>query len=135
MTTTPSRMQMAARMHALLLRELGQGIDIEQMLNSERYARDVLLVCAAYKGSELAALAQDYRHALPQPPAPLAGHARRPTEWSRNTSGFGLSRPMESLDQPPLDTPSPAPPRRRGDEPEHAQASLARRLLARLLPR
>jgi len=135
MTPTPSRMQLAARMHSLLLRELGHGIDVEQMLNSERYARDVLLVCAAYKGSELAALAQQYRHTLPQPAAAPAGHARRPTEWSRNTSGFGLSRPMETLDQPPLGTASPVQPRRSGDAPEQAETSLARRLLSRWLPR
>lgn len=135
MTTTPSRMQLAARMHGLLLHELGQGIDVEQMLNSERYARDVLLVCAAYKGSELASLAQQYLHTVPLPAPPLAGHARRPTEWSRNTSGFGLSRPMETLDQPPLDAPSPATARRSSDTPEHAQGSLARRLLSRWLPR
>ena len=58
MSQTPSRLEIAARIHHLLLRDLGQGIDIDQMLRLERYARDVLLVCDAYKGEELAELAQ-----------------------------------------------------------------------------
>jgi hypothetical protein len=134
MTTSPSRLEIAARIHVLLVRELCQGIDVEQMVHDERYARDVLLVCAAFKGSELAALAQQYRHTVPMPPVPPAGHAARPTDWSRNTSGFGVSRPMESLDQPTDDT-VPVQPRRKTDTPEPAEASLARRLLSRWLPR
>jgi hypothetical protein len=135
MTTTPTRLQIAARIHMLLLRELGQGIDIEQMVHSERYERDVLLVCAAYKDTELASLALQYRRTMPLPTAvPLAGHARQPTEWSRDTSGFGVSRPFETLDQLPEAEPE-VPARRRGEHTERAQDSLARRLLSRWLPR
>ena len=92
------------------------------MLRRERYARDVLLVCDTYKSGELADLAQQFRNAvLPSVPtstAPAAGHAHRPTEWSRHTSGFGVSRPMEA-----------------GDEqigtPNDGRLATARRLMAR----
>ena len=63
MSQTPSRLEIAARIHHLLLRDLGQGIDIDQMLRLERYARDVLLVCDAYKGEELAELARKHNDA------------------------------------------------------------------------
>ncbi len=95
MTAQPTRMQVATRIHFELLRELGQGLDIERMLQDARYARDVLLVCDAYPGSELADLAVRFRLA-PSAPYPVAeaGHAKQPIEWSRASTGFGLSRPM-----------------------------------------
>jgi hypothetical protein len=105
MNQIPSRLDIAARIHHLLLRDLGQGIDIDQMLRLERYARDVRLVCDAYKGEELAELAQQYRQAPPMPDEPGFGRSPQPTDWSRNTSGFGTSRPMDMLD--PLRMPTP----------------------------
>lgn len=99
MTSTRDRLQIAARIHFLLLREIGQGIDIEQMLKQPRYERDVLLVCDACRDTELARLAQQYRSAGPAPAANAGtgsgGHAPRPTEWARSTSGFGVSRPPD----------------------------------------
>ena len=65
MAAQPTRMQVATRIHFELLRELGQGVDIERMLKQPRYARDVLLVCDAYPGTELADLAMRFR--LPRP--------------------------------------------------------------------
>jgi hypothetical protein len=107
-STMPSRLQIATRMHHLLMGDLGQGIDVEQMLRQERYARDVLLVCDAYKGGELALLAQQYRTSPPMGDDTM-GRAVRPTDWSRNTSGFGVSRPMEILD-PPQERRAVSPP-------------------------
>jgi len=51
----------ANRIHLLLLKELGQGIDVRRMMNDRLYARDVLLVCDARPGTDLASLAQHFR--------------------------------------------------------------------------
>ena len=106
-TACTSRLQIAARIHFLLLREIGQGIDIEHMLQRPRYERDVLLVCDACQGTELARLAQQYRLAMraPQGQASAArstparssgGHTPQATEWASATSGFGVSQPLLS---------------------------------------
>jgi hypothetical protein len=87
------RKQIANRIHLALMRELGQGIDVKQMLHSALYARDVLLVCQAYPGSELQRLGTEFR---------LAGieagphDEPRPSGWRRDSSGFGLSSPAAS---------------------------------------
>ena len=118
MPTPLSRLQIAQQLHVLLEREIGHSIEVERLLGEPRYARDVLLVCDALPNAELRALAALFRGHLPQAaaasaraPAPQAvqpakpappaagtradtpGHAQQPTEWSRDTSGFGLSRP------------------------------------------
>jgi hypothetical protein len=114
---SPSPLQIATKIHFYLMRELGQGIDVEKMLKQPRYARDVLLVCDACTGTELAQLATQYRNArdlykrLDQHQAMAPGHAAHPTEWAKNTTGFGVSRPMEDSgpapdgSQPPEDSP------------------------------
>ncbi len=62
-TPLASRHRTAQRMAPLLLRELGTGIEVKRMLAQPLYARDVLLVCDAMRGSELAALAEQFRAA------------------------------------------------------------------------
>jgi hypothetical protein len=57
-------LKIADRISALLVRELGQGIDRQRMLAEPLYARDVLLVCDAHPGSELAAQARRFRDAM-----------------------------------------------------------------------
>jgi hypothetical protein len=80
------RLQLANRIHLGLMRELGQGIDLNQMLNSALYARDVLLVCQGYPDTELPYLGEQFRQAT-------ADAMTRRTDWPRDSSGFGLSRP------------------------------------------
>ena len=59
--------KLAERMHQLLLRELGQGIDTRRMLADVLYARDVLLVCEALTGTEGALFARAFRRAAAGP--------------------------------------------------------------------
>jgi hypothetical protein len=80
------RLQLANRIHLGLMRELGQGIDLKQMLHSTRYARDVLLVCQAYPDTELPPLAEQFREAT-------AEALEQRNAWQRQSSGFGSSRP------------------------------------------
>jgi len=89
------RGQLAHRIHLGLVRELGQGIDIGQMLGSALYARDVLLVCQAYPASELPWLGEQFRKASADP----GEHdAAGPAGWGRDSSDFGASRPSTGLD-------------------------------------
>ena len=83
------------------MREIDHAIEVERLLTDAHYARDVLLVCDALPGSEALPLAARFRSlSLPAagavaPIAALAapGHAQQSTDWSRDTSGFGVSRP------------------------------------------
>lgn len=90
-----SRLQIAARIHFFLKRELGTGIHVETMLNKASYAGEVLAMCDACKGSELERLAREFRVATAKAEAPL----RAAPAWGADTSGFGLSRPLEAHDQ------------------------------------
>ena len=126
MALSMSRMQLATRIHRLLLREIGHDIEVERLLSDARYARDVLLVCDAVPGGELVPLAALFRvatmAAAGQRGAP--GHAVLANEWGRDTSGFGLSQP------PPI---TPAPGSQQGhtththDEPAPRGADKERR--------
>jgi hypothetical protein len=98
MTAQLSALRVATRIHFFLLRELGQGIDIEQMLNRELYARDVLLVCEACQGTELARLAAQFRavRAAARTPGvaePAPGYSPRELDWADSRSGFGIPHP------------------------------------------
>ena len=94
-------LRIADRIDALLLVELGRGIDLQRMLAEPLYARDVLLVCQAHKGHELAALAGDFRTALDAP----EDEAAPPSGWGGGHSGFDSSssdgfRPSEPASLP-----------------------------------
>ena len=54
-------LKIARRIGALLEPEIGVGVDSQRMLDDPRYARDVLLVCDAHVGHELAQLASWFR--------------------------------------------------------------------------
>jgi hypothetical protein len=89
MHTPQARLQIATKIHFFLLRELGEGIDIDKLLHSERYARDVLLVCDACSTPELPALAQQFRRAMP--PVLRQAVAATASGWAPDSSGFAPS--------------------------------------------
>ena len=115
MASSMSRLQLAHRIHQLLLREIDHAIEVERLLADPLYARDVLLVCDAVPGGELAPLAALFRDvSWPTPRLPQGpGHAPQDTEWGLDTSGFGVSRPA-TLTNAPSPTTEPAAERRRG---------------------
>jgi hypothetical protein len=90
-----TRLQIATRIHFLLMKELGEGIRIERMLRERLYARDVLLVCDAIREPELNSLAKEFREADARPKydSPQAA------AWAADTSGFGMTVPPQ--DKPP----------------------------------
>jgi hypothetical protein len=85
-------LRIANRINLLLLRELGQGIDVKRMISQPRYARDVLLVCDAHPGTDLASLALHFRHVRR---AMANGESVPPSRFGGDSSSFGLSRPQE----------------------------------------
>ncbi len=81
-------LHLADRIHALLVREIGQGVDRQRLLREPLYARDVLLVCDALRLSGLPAVAQQFRDAL----VALDG-----AEATVLRQGFGVSDFFNSL--------------------------------------
>jgi len=61
-------LKVADRMNTLLVQELQHSVDCERMLADPLYARDVLLVCDAFRGADLASLAQHFRVAAAEEP-------------------------------------------------------------------
>jgi hypothetical protein len=58
-----SRLRIATRIHFLLLRQMGAGIDVGYMLRRNDYAREVLFVCEGSGDAELASLARRFERA------------------------------------------------------------------------
>jgi hypothetical protein len=78
-------LKLAERIHALLERELGQGIERSRLLAEPLYARDVLLVCDALIATDGPLLARAFRRAAA---APEEGQAEAsPSGWG---ALFGL---------------------------------------------
>jgi hypothetical protein len=123
--TSMSRLQLAKRIHQMLLREIDHAIEVERLLADPRYARDVLLVCEAVPGGELAPLAALFREASRPAPgqAGAPGHAPQANEWGRDTSGFGVTQ------APPV--PTRTGTRRAGDADKPAAPEQRRSWLPR----
>jgi hypothetical protein len=88
-------LRIANRINLLLLRELGQGIDVKRMISQPRYARDVLLVCDARPGTDIASLALHFRHVRREQ---ANGESSPPPRRGIPSPRFGLSRPPELAD-------------------------------------
>ena len=89
--STPVQLRIAARIHFILKRDLGEGIDVSAMLSDPTEAREVLFVCQASGNRELVSLARQYvqagklaQHGPARPDAP------QDAAWARHSSGFGL---------------------------------------------
>ena len=102
-----TRLQIAARIHFFLKRELGTGIDVETMLKRASYAGEVLALCDGARGTELERLARQFRVATAEAERPARARVAQP--WAEDTSGFGLSRPLAD-DQVPSPKRSSSPP-------------------------
>jgi len=89
------RTVIASRIDLQLRRHLDQGVDVARALADARYARDMLLVCDAMKGTGLPLLARQFRKAAVH----MARDAKQsgrdvgpPQAWAADTSGFGVSQ-------------------------------------------
>ena len=98
-------LKIAGRINTLLVREMGQGIDPARMLAEPLYARDVLLVCEALPGSELAELATQFRQSLLALAADHDARAGQPSGFSpsrflNSLFGHSTGSPASTLDAP-----------------------------------
>lgn len=96
-------LRLADRIDILLQARLGRGIDLQRMLGDALYRRDVLLVCDAHRGDELAQLALEFRDAMAEVEAPPAatpsdrGHGSAPGGFMSSLfDGFRPSQPASS---------------------------------------
>lgn len=92
--SNPVQLRIAARIHFLLKRDLGEGINVSAMLADPNEAREVLFVCQASGNRELVSLARQFVQAgkLAQlaEAAPLPGQTPQDMVWARHSSGFGV---------------------------------------------
>lgn len=77
------------RINIVLHRQLHVGIDVKRLIDDRLYARDVLLVCDAMPGTDLVALARDFRRALTEAPEEFE------SGW-----GFDVTRPATDSELP-----------------------------------
>jgi hypothetical protein len=91
-------LRIANRISLLLLKQLGESIDVRRMISEPLYARDVLLVCEAEPGSDLDSLAQHFRVASAEP---VDEHGQ-PSGFGAESTGFAVSRPGPESELPPL---------------------------------
>lgn len=87
-------LKIAARIGTLLEQEIGTGVDAGRMLGDRLYMRDVLLVCEAHRGHELAELAGWFRRSAAEPSAdrlPAAAPSGFGLDSVFPSSGFGGS--------------------------------------------
>jgi hypothetical protein len=80
-------LRIAERIHVLTRGQLGIGIDAPRMLADKLYARDVLLVCDAQHGSDLAVLSQHFRVAANE----RNDDSSAPSTWGQDSSSFESS--------------------------------------------
>jgi hypothetical protein len=95
---TSSRLRIATRIHFALLRHYGEHVEVGTLLKNEADAHEALWVCEASGDAELTALARQFKQ--PSKARPTAKAAPQDAAWARNTSGFGLSRPLELENAP-----------------------------------
>ncbi len=90
---TSTRLRLATRIHFALLRHYGHKVEIGELMKLDGEVREAIWVCEASGDAELAAMARQLRMAneAPEPP----GRVPQDTSWASDTSGFGVSRPLE----------------------------------------
>lgn len=94
---TSTRLRIATRIHFALLRQYGEHVEIGSLMKAGADVREAIWVCEASGDANLAALARQLRHAERAESKTAAPKAAAPQDvaWARDTSGFGLSRPLE----------------------------------------
>jgi hypothetical protein len=92
-------LQLADRMNAVLLRELGAGVDRHRMLVDGRYAHDVLLVCDGLHDTPGPLLAHHFRRAVELPEEPQSNPALA-TQVVNTLLGRHMGTPATNAPEP-----------------------------------
>jgi hypothetical protein len=104
------RTLIASRIDLHLRRHLDQGVDVQRALSDAPYAREMLWVCDAMRGTRLPLLARQFRVAgerMAQERQRVGCDAGPAQEWAANTSGFGVSQPPLPANPPARAEPKP----------------------------
>ncbi len=117
---TSTRLRLATRIHFALLRHYGQKVEIGELMKAEGEVREAIWVCEASGDAELATIARQLREASDAPEVP--GRVPQDTAWASETSGFGVSRPveLEMTAQPPANWLKPSTWGRRSSPARHS---------------
>ena len=110
------RLRIATRIHFALLRHYSEDVAVSTLLRNEAHAREALWVCEASGVDELVALGKQFETASRQEARAARlrsqqthveasittprGGTPQDLAWSQDTSGFGLTRPLEAFAQP-----------------------------------
>jgi hypothetical protein len=98
---TNIRLRLATRIHFALLRQFSENVAVNALLKGDADAREALWVCEASDDAELVSLARQFRAAANAEtntaPVPKATVPQE-MAWAQDTSGFGVSRPLELTD-------------------------------------
>lgn len=103
------RLRLATRINHLLMRELGEGVDVGMLLKRAPYAAEVLYVCAASGNEELKSLGAEFAlatqahharvvEAMERAAAPSKAAAS--SGWPSSPSDFSPSQPVDDPTQP-----------------------------------
>ena len=106
---TTIRLRIATRIHFALLRHYNEDVAVTTLLRGGDEAREALWVCEASGHDELASLGRQFATAtrrearaaqLREQEARAQASVAAPQDlaWSRDTSGFGMSRLSETVD-------------------------------------
>jgi hypothetical protein len=92
-----SRLRIATRIHFALLRHYGEDVEVGTLLKNEADANEALWVCEASGDAEMVALARQFRAASRDEAKARVKAQAAPQDaaWARDTSGFGISRPLD----------------------------------------
>ncbi len=96
---TTIRLRIGTRIHFALLRQYGEDVAVSTLLGDAGDAREALWVCGASGHDELMSLAEQFK-AAPNPMPVVARRGAEPQAMAsaQDTSGFGVSRPPETID-------------------------------------
>ena len=95
---TSTRLRIATRIHFALLRQYGEHVEIGSLMRGGADVREAIWVCEASGDAELASMARALRHAERadrQEAKAAAKSTPQEAVWASNTTGFGVSRPLD----------------------------------------
>jgi hypothetical protein len=108
--------RIATRIHFALLRQYSEDVAVSALLNGDAGAREALWVCEASGHQELVTLAQQLnaakrdearaaraaaRSEAPKAQPAKSGAVAQDMAWAQDTSGFGVTRPLDADDAAP----------------------------------
>ena len=93
-----TRLRVATRIHHALMRHLGETVAVRALIDDSAEGREALWVCESSDDRELVDLARQFKRSSQPKTAPaqaVGGRSAQDNTWAQNTTGFGVSRPLD----------------------------------------